>query len=116
MRDRLRTLERQLACQRAQVLAQRAAEEYVEAFERALNDGIDTPDERDLVQATVALGVLPLRPGPILNHVRQCRQDHRAPNIELLVQLVVHGFARGRFRPNQRCACLARRPLAPFAS
>ncbi len=113
MTQRLRTLERLLVCQRAQVLVGPVADAFVDAWQYALDHGATPPDELDLVQAVAAQGVPVLALTPLVSYLDQCRRDRRVPDPGRIVQLLVHGFAESRLRFAHSCACLAHRPLAP---
>ncbi len=113
MIQRLRTLERLLVCQRAQVLIGPIAEAFIDAWQQALDQDVDPPDELDLVQAVAAEGVPVLALSPLESYLDQCRRDRRVPHPGRIVQVLVHGFAESRLRFARTCACPDHLPLAP---
>lgn len=109
MTRRPRALERLLVCQRLQVIVGPLADDFADAWQRALDDGSPLPDELDLAQAAVARGVPILALNPLSALLQQCRRDRRAPDPGRLVETLVHGFAESRLRSPHACSCLVRR-------
>jgi hypothetical protein len=114
MMHRLRTIERQLACQRAQVTVMPIAETFVDAWEHALDQTIALPDELDLIHAVVKAGVPVLVATPLLSYLDACRKYRGIPEPGRITLAIVHGYAETRFPPLDRCHCLANRPISPM--
>ena len=111
MIGRLRTLERALACQRAQVILAPIAESFADTWQQALADGAEPQDGLDLLRAVTTAGVRPLAPGPVISYLDHCRRGQDPPDPDRLVMALVHGFGASRFARNAHCRCLARCPL-----
>ena len=111
MSDGLRAIERQLVCQRMQVLAMPIAENFVETWEQALENGDRLPDELDLVQALAKEEVPLLTATPLFSYLNQCKRDRTTPDPGRMVLTIVHGFAEMRLSKNKHCRCPAKMPL-----
>ena len=109
MLTRLHPLERQLACQRAQIIVEPIAEAFAETWQQALDDDDPLPDELDLVRAAVAQGVPVLAPISVFSYLRQCEKDRRVLDIDRLIETIVHGFAEIRQR-DHNCSRVSRLP------
>ena len=74
MRARLRALERALVCQRAYVLVEPVAMDFIDAWEQAMDAQAPLPDELDLVRAVATQGVPILTLTPLTSYLAQCRR------------------------------------------
>ena len=92
----LRSLERQLLCQRAQVRTASVASDYLDCWEVALSNGEPTPDPFDFLRAVARAGVPILRGNPVVSYLERCDDDQTLPEINRIVEAVVHGFAPTR--------------------
>jgi hypothetical protein len=112
MTSRLRALERQLACQRAQLTIEPLAESFADAWRQALGEGTTPPDGLDFIAAVTDVGVLALAPNPVITYLEQCATKKRTPDPAYLIMATVHGLAARRFAEDARCRCPAHAPLA----
>ena len=105
----LRSLERQLVCQRAQIRTAAVASDYLDCWEIALSNGEPTPDPFDFLRAVARVGVPILRGNPVVSYLERCADDQTLPEINRIVEAVVHGFALTRLaHANKPCRCPAR--------
>ncbi len=133
----LRSMERELACQRQQVIIEPIAEAFCEAWEiTAAGETFDprvqadpyqplpeltvrvaqtTLADIDLLRAVAEAGALVLATGPIMAYLAQCRRDHSTPDPRRVVLAIVHGFGETRVKkPGKTCRCLAKVVLVPL--
>ncbi len=103
MRARIRALERALVCQRAQVLIEPVAMDFIDAWEQALDGETPLPDELDLIGAVGAKRVPILTLGPLQSYLEQCRRDRRVPDLDRVVETIVHGYLQTRLKTRCRC-------------
>lgn len=106
MMSRIRSLERQLACQRAQVIVSPIAEDFVEAWELSLEAGKPPADTLELIQVVVAKGIAVLAAGPLVTYLDRCRLDGEVPTPEYIVEAIVHGYALSKRVIQKPCRCL----------
>ena len=111
--SRLRTMERQLACQRAQVIITPIAEDFAEAWEQAFNENLRPPDAIDFFRVIAKAGVATIVATPLVSYLDGCLSDRRIPDPGRVVVAIVHGFSETRFPPRERCRCIAHRRLVP---
>ncbi len=113
MNGRLRTHERYLACLRAQVVLGPIAEEFAEAWERALERGDPLPDVLGLVEDATRASVPVISLAPLDGYLRRCAQARRVPDPDRVVMFIVHGYAESRMMGmnGETCGCPAREPL-----
>ena len=133
----LRSLERQLVCQRQQVIITPIAEAFCEAWEQtAAGESFDpraqddpyqplpalpvrvaqtTLADIDLLRAVTDAGALILAAGPIVAYLAECRRDNRIPDPRRIVLAIVHGFGETRVKTTGKtCRCIAKVPLVPL--
>ena len=77
--SRLRTMERQLACQRAQVIITPIAEDFAEAWEHAFDEDVRPPDAIDFFGAMAKAGVGTIVATPLVSYLDGCLSDRRIP-------------------------------------
>ncbi len=113
MTARLKTLERQLACLRAQAALGPVADDFAARWERAFEQSRPLPDVLDLVEAAVRIRVPIIDITSLDAYLRQCARAGRVPDSGRLVMAVVHGYAEARFigMNGEACACPARQLL-----
>jgi hypothetical protein len=117
MRTLLRTIERQIACQRAQVILTPIAEAFAQRWEVALASGTPIPTDLDILFESTSHGVAPLAPNPVLHYLGRCRRDNLAPDPQRIVLAIVHGYAETHITTTGKtCRCLARIPLVPLTN
>lgn len=112
MNNALRSMERQLVCQRLQVLAAPVAEAFAETWDRALISGEPLPDELDLARSLAKEEVPLLAATPLFSYLMQCRKDKRTPDPDRMVLTIVHGFGEMRYPLSKHCRCPAKMALA----
>ena len=133
----LRSMERELACQRQQVIIEPIAEAFCDAWEQTAAGEIFAPRYQpdpyqplpeitvrvaqttladiDLLRAVTEAGALILAPGPVTHYLAQCRRDKRTPDPRRIVLAIVHGFGETRVtKPGKTCRCLAKVLLVPL--
>jgi hypothetical protein len=103
MRHRLRALERALACQRAQVIAEPIVEQFIEEWAAALETGGNLPDPIALAQEIQSRRVPVLTFTPLTSYLAQCQRDHRIPDPQRLTHAIIHGYLEMHLKPT--CAC-----------
>lgn len=109
MTQRIRALERQLACHLAYIVAEPIADAYIETWEQAIEDHAPLPDVLTLVQALVKERIAVLAMIPITSYLDQCAKDNRLPNPDRLTETIVHGYTETRLHLETNCRC--QRPL-----
>lgn len=133
----LRSIERELACQRQQVLIRPIAEAFCEAWaataagqpydpiananpyepmpQLKTRIALTTLADIDLMRAVTDAGALILATGPITSYLAQCRRAHRTPDPERVILAIVHGYGETHIRSkHQKCRCIAKVPLVPL--
>lgn len=119
MTARLRSLERYVACLRAQAALYPVAEDFAERWELAFEQGTPLPDTLEIVEAATRALVPILALEPLDGYLRRCAQARRVPDVQRIVMTVAHGYAESRFigMNDETCWCPAREPLMqPFPS
>ncbi len=115
MRSALRSLHRYYACLAAQAALEPVADDFVEQWEVAIEQGEPPPDLPDLFLAVASAGVPILSPLPIASYLRECARDQRVPNPLRIIQAIAHAHAElDLSNMDQTCRCPARRPLIEF--
>ena len=105
MRQRLQALERALVCQRAYVVTEPLAADFIDAWETAVYYGTPKPDEHDLIRAVIKKRVPVLALTPLTSYISQCRKDDRTPDLDRVTETIVHGYAQMRLDPTHHCRC-----------
>ena len=112
MKNTLRSLERLLACQIAQIALKPIAEDYVERWKRRREQFMTYPDLDEIIEAARAARIPVLANGPLIDYIYQCGDDDRAPDPDRIVMAVVHGYAEDNFLAyGQTCRCPAKATL-----
>ena len=113
MRNAVRPLERRLACLVAQSSLAPIADDYVDRWRAAVEQGDPPPDVFDLLRAATAQRVSMLNAGAIVSLIEQCADNDRVPDSRRIIQAIVHGYAQRDYFTNhdKTCRCPARMPL-----
>ena len=112
MRSALRSLERYLACQVAQIALRPIAEDYVERWKLSLQQGRPLPDLDEIIEAAAAVRVPTLSDGPLIDYIYQCADDNRIPDSNRIAQAVVHSYPENNLMSyGKTCRCPAQKPL-----
>lgn len=112
MRSSLRALERYYTCLAAQAKLNPIAENYVDRWMDAVEQGKYPPDIAELFEAAGAACVPVLSPVPVDAYLRQCFRTGRIPDESRIVQAIAHAWAEGDLmKVGQNCRCPAKRPL-----
>ena len=112
MSNTLRSLERYLACQVAQVALLPIAEDYVERWKLAQEQRRPLPDLDEIIEAAAAARIPILANGPLIDYVYQCGDDDSVPDPYRIIQTVVHGPTEERLMDyGKTCRCPARKLL-----
>ncbi len=105
------SMERYLVCLLAQVTLYPIAEDYVNRWLDARDDGRPLPDVLELVEAAAEEDIPVLTIAALEPYLRQCARSDRVPEPARIVTAIVHGFAEVRFAFGKTCSCPARQPL-----
>ncbi len=112
MRSALRSLERYLVCQVAQIALRPIAKDYVERWKLAREQRQAFPDLNEIIEAAAAVRVPTLSDGPLIDYIYQCADDNRIPNPDRIVKAVVHSYPEDNLMSyGKTCRCPARAPL-----
>ena len=112
MRNTLRSLERYLACQVAQVQLRPIAEDYVERWKLAQQQGRPLPDLDEIITAAAAVRVPTLNDGPLIDYIYQCADDYSVPDPDRIIQAIAHGYPQDNLMNHDKtCRCPARKLL-----
>ncbi len=113
MTARLKTLERRLACLRAQAALMPVAESFADCWQQALDQGGPPPDVLDLIEAAARVAVPVLAVAPVAAYLKRCAKMARVPDPQRIVMAVVHGYAEANLMGmnGETCACPARQLL-----
>ena len=106
----LRSIERYLICQVAQVALLPIAEDYVERWKRALRRREPLPDVTDIFSAAAAVRIPTLAPGPLVRYIGRCGVNDAVPDPGSIVKAFLHGRAANDLT-TKTCRCP--RPRAP---
>lgn len=119
MTARLKTLERYLACLRAQAALYPVAEDFADDWQYALEHGESLPDVLDLVEAAGRVAVPVLAVAPVDAYLKRCARAGSVPDPSRVVMAVVHGYAESKLLGlnGETCTCPLRerliKPLRP---
>ena len=114
MKQRLRALERLLACQRAEFILTPIVDDFIDVWRQAVADRVPRPEVYDLVAAAAAEGLaIPYAP-TLFRYVTRCDDNGRVPARNRIIHSFLHGLGEQHnlFAPRP-CACLARVNLMP---
>ena len=112
----LRSLERKLACQLAQVKLQPLAEDFVDRWMDANDLGQPHPDMLDLVEAAAEQEIPLLTINVLDQYFRRCERKQEIPDETRLIEAIVHGFAQVRGAYDcKTCKCPARKLLGGYS-
>ena len=112
MKNTIRSLERYLACQIAQVALKPSAEDYVERWKRAHEQREFFPPINEIAGAVEAARAPVLTNTPLHNYLDQCIDDDRIPDPDRIVMAIVHGYAQENLMNHDKtCRCPARKLL-----
>ena len=113
MRSAVRPLERRLACLVAQSALAPIANDYVDRWRGAVEQGGPPPDVFELVRDATAQRVPILNISALVSHIEQCADNDRVPDSRRIIQAIVHGYAQRDYFTNhdKTCRCPARMPL-----
>ena len=113
MTARLKALERQLACLRAQAALYPVAEEFAGRWQDALDRGGPLPEILDLIEAVGQAAVPMLAVAPVDAYLKRCAKASHVPDPNRVVMAIVHGYAESRLIGlyGETCTCPARQPL-----
>ena len=107
----IRQLERFLICQLLRVSLEPIVEDYLEQWQRAMNDREILPDPLELAQTAADNGIPILAFAPLSAYLEGCAEDWRLPHSDRIIAAIVHGHAEMRFMVGKTCRCPARRDL-----
>ena len=113
MTARLKTLERYLACLRAQAALGPVADDFTERWERALDQGWPLSDILEIVEAATRVSVPIIDLVPLNAYLKSCAKAGRVPDPLRVITAIVHGYAETRFigLNGETCTCPARERL-----
>ena len=106
MKNTLRSLERYLACQVAQVALKPIAEDYVERWKLAHERVQPYPSLNEIIEAAAAVRVPTLAEGPLIDYIYNCADYNLTPDPARIVMAVVHGYAEDNLLiHDEPCRC-----------
>ena len=105
------SMERYLVCLLSQVTLYPIAEDYINRWLDAMEDGRSLPDVMELVEAATDEDIPVLTIAALEPYLRQCARSGHVPEPARIVAAIVHGFAEVRFAFGKTCNCPARQPL-----
>ncbi len=113
MTARLKTLERYLACLRAQAALLPVAENFADRWQQALDQEEPLPEVFDLIEAAIRVSAPVLAFAPIDAYLKQCARNRRTPDPTRVITAIVHGYAEANLMglQGETCACPMREPL-----
>ena len=116
MQTQIRSLERQLACQLAQVKLEPLVEDFVDRWMDANELGQPRPDMLELVQAAAEQEIPLLTINVLDQYLRRCERKNEIPDETRLIEAIVHGFAQVRGDDDcKTCKCPARKLLGGYS-
>ena len=111
MRASVRRLEHFLICQLLRVSLEPIVDDYLQQWQRAMDERETLPDPLELAQTAADNGIPILAFAPLDAYLNRCADDWRLPDAERIVTAIVHGHAEVRFMIDKTCRCPARRNL-----
>ena len=113
MTARLKSLERRLACLRAQAALYPVAENFAACWQQALEQDGPLPDVLDLVEAANRVAVPVLALAPVDAYLKRCARMGRVPDPQRVVTAIVHGYAEAKLIGlyGETCSCPMRERL-----
>lgn len=111
MRASIRRLERYLICQLLRVSLEPIVDDYLQQWQRAMDEREILPDPLELAQTAADNGIPILAFNPLSAYLDGCAERWRLPDPERIIAAIVHGHAEMRFMIDKTCRCPARRNL-----